>query len=189
MKNMDFAALILSKLYLLAHNPEILQLVVNNRFFLILLVIILLKLKYATYSSMWLSALINIPGTVLHESMHFIVGLLLNASPTSFDLLPKRDECGNYVMGSVGFRNVTFYNALPSALAPLFLLPIGYYLNRWYFQNIDVTLFNYIIYILLQTIIIENAIPSNTDFRVGFSYPAGIVLYGFTAVFALIYIL
>lgn len=92
-------------------------------------------------------------------------------------------------MGSVGFRNITFYNALPAAMAPLLLLPIGYYFNRWYFNNVDITLLNYLGYILLQTVIIENAVPSTTDFKVGFSYPLGLLLYGCILTFAVIYIL
>ena len=185
---MDFARLFFHKIALFLNSTETLSLAVNNRFLLIFLVIVLLKMKYATYSSIWLSALINIPGTILHESMHFIVGLALNAYPTTFDLIPHKDGFGNYVMGSVGFRNVTFYNALPAALAPLFLLPIGFYFNRWYFNNIDITLGNYLLYILLQTVIIENAVPSATDFKVGFSYPAGILLYSAVFVSAVIFI-
>lgn len=185
---MDFIQIMFSKTLLFLNSSQTLEMIVNNRFLMILFVIVLLKFKYAAYSSMWLSALINIPGTLLHESMHYLVGLFLNARPTSFDLIPRRDGFGNYVMGSVGFRNITSYNALPSALAPLFLLPIGFYFNRWYFQNVDITFFNYLLYILGQTIIIENAVPSSTDFRVGFSYPLGLLIYGALTVFILIYV-
>ncbi len=186
---MDFIYLLLHKSNILISNPETLQWIVNNRFFMILFVIILLKFKYATYSSLWLSALINVPGTILHETMHFLVGLFTNARPTSYDLIPKKDGFGNYIMGSVGFRNITSYNAIPSALAPLFLLPIGYWLNIYYFENFNVNIFNYIIYIFIQTIIIENAVPSSTDFKVAFSYPLGILIYGFAAVFSIVYLM
>ena len=186
---MDFIKLLTYKTQMIIGNTEMLEFIVNNRFLLIFLVIVLLKLKYATYSSLWMSSLINIPGTVLHEGMHFLIGLFFNAYPTKFDLWPKKDGFGNYVMGSVGFRNITFYNALPAAMAPLLLLPIGYYFNRWYFNNVDVTLLNYLGYILLQTVIIENAVPSTTDFKVGFSYPLGLLLYGCILTFAVIYIL
>lgn len=185
---MDFALLFWQKVSQFFYSPETLSLVVNNRFLLILLVIVLLKFKYATYSNIWLSALINIPGTILHESMHYIVGLITNARPTSFDLFPRKDGFGNYIMGSVGFMNVTSYNAIPAALAPLLLLPMGFYFNRWYFQFADITLCNYLLYILLQTVIIENAVPSATDFKVGFSFPLGILLYGAIGVLALIYV-
>ena len=75
---------------------------------------------------MWASALVNIPGTILHEMMHYIVGLVLNAHPCNFTIFPRKSPDGYYVMGSVGFRNVTFYNAIPSAMAPLLLLVIGF---------------------------------------------------------------
>ena len=186
---MDFLNLMILKLNNFLSSPQTLDMVVNNRFLMIVLVIVLLKFKYATYSTLWLSALINIPGTILHETMHFLVGLFMNAKPTSYDLVPRKDGYGNYVMGSVGFRNVTYYNAVPSALAPIFLLVIGYYFNRWYFANIDISIYNYMLYILLQTIVIENAVPSSTDFKVAFSYPLGLLLYGFIATFFLVYII
>lgn len=149
----------------------------DNRFYLILLVIILLHLKNATYKSMFMCALINIPGTMLHELMHFLVGLILNAAPCNFTLLPRRGEHG-YVMGSVGFKNVTFYNAVPSALAPLLLLPIGFYANRYLLPMMQPTFVNYILYVLFQTVIIENAMPSSADFRVAKMYFSGILMYG-----------
>ncbi len=183
---MDFLALVFQKLQTFFSDPETLKLYVGNRFIMILLVIVLLKIKYATYSNLYLSALINIPGTLLHELSHFFIGLITNAYPTRFDLLPKKHG-DYYIMGSVGFRNITFYNAIPSALAPLLLLFIGYYFNRWFFTNIPLSYMNYTFYVLLQTIIIENAVPSSTDFKVAFSYPLGLALYGAIAVLAIIY--
>ena len=161
-----------------------LQSFVDNRFYLILLVIMLVHLKNATYKSMFLCALINLPGTILHEFMHFIVGLVLNAKPCNFSILPRRSENG-YVMGSVGFTNITFYNAIPSSLAPLLLLPIGFYLNRYFLPNMAPTFTNYILYVLLQTVIIENALPSSTDIKVAGKYFLGIVIYVALAVFLL----
>lgn len=159
------------------NSYEFLQTFFNNRFYLILLVIVLVHLKNATYRSLFMSALINIPGTLLHELMHFVVGLFLNARPCNFNLIPRRGENGGYVMGSVGFTNVTFYNAVPAALAPLLLLPIGFYINRYLLPLMEPTFVNYTLYVLLQTIIIENAIPSAADFKVAKMYFTGIVMY------------
>ena len=153
----------------------------------ILLVIVLIRIKYTTYSSMWASALVNIPGTILHEMMHYIVGLVLNARPCNFTIFPRKSPDGYYVMGSVGFRNVTFYNAVPSAMAPLLLLVIGFYLNRYYLPLMRPTMLNYVLYVLLQTIIIENAMPSGADFRVAGMYLKGILLYGFLLVALLVF--
>ena len=161
------------------NSPAFLRGFFDNRFYLILLVIILMRVKYTTYNSLWLSSLVNIPGTILHEFMHFFVGLILNARPCNFTIFPRRGEDGSYVMGSVGFRNVTFYNAVPASMAPLLLLPIGFYLNRYFLPTMEPTFVNYVLYVLLQTIIIENAMPSGADFRVARMYISGVLLYGF----------
>lgn len=164
------------------NSPAFLKGFFDNRFYLILLVIILVRFKYTTYHSMWMSSLVNIPGTILHESMHYLVGLVLNARPCNFTIFPRRGEDGNYVMGSVGFRNVTFYNAVPASMAPLLLLPIGFYINRYVLPALPPTFVNYVLYVLLQTIIIENAVPSRADFRVAGMYVVGVVMYAFVGI-------
>ena len=184
---MDFLNLMYRRWIYFSTDPEVLATFFNNRFLLILLVIVLIRIKYTTYSSMWASALVNIPGTILHEMMHYIVGLVLNARPCNFTIFPRKSPDGYYVMGSVGFRNVTFYNAVPSAMAPLFLLVIGFYLNRYYLPLMRPTMLNYVLYVLLQTIIIENAMPSGADFRVAGMYLKGILLYGFLLVALLVF--
>ena len=184
---MDFIYPLFSKIQLFFNDPETLKTFVNNRFLMIFFVIFIVRLKYKTYSSIYLSSLINIPGTLLHESAHFIVGYLLNASPSSFDLFPKR-QGDYYVMGSVSFKNIQFYNAIPASLAPLLLLVIGYYFNRWFFLNVEIGYINYLLYILLQSIIIENSIPSITDFKVAFSYPLGVVFYSALFVLSVIFL-
>ena len=171
---MDFLNLMYRRWIYFSTDPEVLATFFNNRFLLILLVIVLIRIKYTTYSSMWASALVNIPGTILHEMMHYIVGLVLNARPCNFTIFPRKSPDGYYVMGSVGFRNVTFYNAVPSAIAPLLLL-------------VRPTMLNYVLYVLLQTIIIENAMPSGADFRVAGMYLKGILLYGFLLVALLVF--
>ena len=106
----------------------------------------------------------------------------MNARPCNFTLIPRRGEDGGYVMGSVGFTNITFYNAVPAALAPLLLLPIGFYINRYVLPTIEPSFVNYILYMLLQTIIIENAMPSAADFRVARMYFFGVVMYTVLAI-------
>ena len=159
------------------NSPELYYTLVDNRFFLIVLVIVLLRISRVTYRSLWLCALINIPGTLLHELLHLVVGGFMNARPCNFTIIPKRDVSGGYVMGSVGFRNICFYNAIPAALAPLLLLPIGFYINRYVLPLIPMNLTNYILYVLLQTIIVQNAVPSQTDWRIAGMYKRGILLY------------
>jgi hypothetical protein len=55
-----------------------------------------------------------LPGTFLHELSHLIFGILTNAKPNSFSIIPNRMK-----LGSVSFTNITWYNAIPTALAPL----------------------------------------------------------------------
>ena len=105
---MDFISEIIYDFNKMINDPAILMPMVNNRFIMILLVIVLLHLKYKTYNSMWASALVNIPGTLLHEFMHFIVGLVLNAQPSNFCLVPRKNLNGGYVMGSVGLEILLF---------------------------------------------------------------------------------
>lgn len=158
-------------------SQAFLQSVLDNRFYLILMVIFITRFKYATYRSMWMCALVNIPGTLLHETMHAVVGGILNAQPCNFSIFPRRSMDGGYVMGSVAFRNITGYNAVPAALAPLLLLPIGYYIDKLLLPIMPATLGNYFLYVLLQTIIIENAVPSVQDMRVAGHDWLGVILY------------
>jgi hypothetical protein len=55
-----------------------------------------------------------LPGTCLHELCHLFLGVLTNAKPNSFSIIPNRMK-----LGSVSFTNITWYNAIPTALAPL----------------------------------------------------------------------
>ncbi len=167
------------RVLLYLNSPQFVDSFFDNRFYTILSVVLLMRMKYAAYRSMWLSALVNIPGTFLHELMHYAVGLFLNARPCNFTVFPKKDVLrGEYVMGSVGFRNPAFYNAFPASMAPLLLLPLSFYINRYLLPLVPHTVIGYILYVLLQTIIIENAIPSRADFKIAFMYPHGVLLYG-----------
>jgi len=71
-----------------------------------------------------LRAVFVLPGTFVHELLHFGVGLLLNAKPVSFSVWPRRSGPSSWTMGSVGFANVRWYNGAPVGLAPL-LAPVA----------------------------------------------------------------
>ena len=66
---------------------------------------------------------------------------------------------------------------LPVTLAPLLLLPIGYYIDKLLLPLLPATLGNYFLYVLLQTIIIENAVPSVQDMRIAGHDWLGVILY------------
>lgn len=183
---MTYLSLAWSNLWNFINSEETLHFALNNRFFIVLLVLVLSSLRKATYTSMWAASLVNIPGTFLHECAHFFVGFLLNAKPTSFSLLAQKQN-DVYVMGSVGFKNLRFYNAFPSALAPLLLLVLGFWFNQYFFSCVPVNIWTYLGYILLQCIIIENALPSATDFRVAFKFLSGNLFYALLLIAILIF--
>lgn len=69
-------------------------------------------------------AIFVLPGTLIHELLHFVVGLLLNARPVSFSVWPRRSGPSSWTMGSVAFANVRWYNGAAVGLAPL-LAPLA----------------------------------------------------------------
>lgn len=66
-----------------------------------------------------LRAVFVLPGTYIHELLHFLVGFLLNAKPVSFSVWPRRVGSFTWATGSVGFANVRWYNGIAAGLAPL----------------------------------------------------------------------
>ena len=86
------------------NSPVFLRSFFDNRFYLILLVIVLMRFKYTTYRSMWMSALVNIPGTFLHELMHYLVGSFFNARPVNFTIFPQRGPEGRLCHGKRGVQ-------------------------------------------------------------------------------------
>lgn len=64
-------------------------------------------------------AIFVLPGTLIHELLHFGVGLILNAKPVSFSIWPRKSGPSTWTMGSVGFANVRWYNGAAVGLAPL----------------------------------------------------------------------
>lgn len=72
---------------------------------------------------MWPYSLITFPGTLAHELGHWFIAKLFWARPTLPSIWPRRHG-DIWVMGSVQFAP-TIINAIPVALAPLLLLPLG----------------------------------------------------------------
>ncbi len=73
---------------------------------------------------------LHFSGVVAHETLHFLVGLVTLARPTSFSLIP-RAEGGRLILGSVGFVSLNWLNAWLTATAPLLALPIIFGLAAW----------------------------------------------------------
>lgn len=111
-------------------------------------------------------SILSLPGTFVHELLHFAVGTLTNAKPVSFSLLPAMDANRRLVMGSVGFSNLRWYNALPTCLAPLLGLYVTLFVaayrvgNGYVFESADI-----IIWCLLAPQF-SSMWPSLTDWKV-----------------------
>lgn len=113
-------------------------------------------------------AFLSLPGTLLHELMHCIVGGLLGAKPVALDLAPRRVG-DRWILGSVSFARINILNAAPTAFAPLLMLPIA----GWLFQHWMVPVFvagNYAEWVLAGYLVgccVFSCLPSWIDIRLG----------------------
>ncbi len=73
----------------------------------------------------WIYMLSIWPGTVAHETLHYTAGLLAGAKPVAFSVIPRRKLEGGWLLGSVAFARLRWWNSVPVGLAPLALMPAG----------------------------------------------------------------
>jgi hypothetical protein len=127
--------------------------------------------------------LLVLPGTIVHESLHFVTGKLLFAGPRGFTVVPVHHENGT-CYGSVDFDNLNNFNAPPTALAPLLGIPLALYV--WpYLQHAQSTWGKVAIVWALGAVIAQS-LPSETDWEVALKHPVGLVLWaGFLGWFLL----
>ncbi len=143
-------------------------------FISVVLVVLIGRFKHLNCRSLWSAALVNFVGVVLHELAHYLVALLLGGRPTRFSVWPKRSG-GGYLFGQVVCGRVTAFNALPIGLAPLLLLPLAWLLDRHFFHTFRPTPWNYLLYLFLLVILIENALPSSVDWQLVRRFPLGLL--------------
>lgn len=86
---------------------------------------ILLFQRLCVHIGMWTYCLAVLPGTALHEAMHWTVAALLGARPTMPNLVPVRTH-GGWRLGSVRFQ-AGYLRSLPIALAPVALAPLSFW--------------------------------------------------------------
>ncbi|MBF0177426.1 MAG: hypothetical protein HQL63_11360 [Magnetococcales bacterium] len=149
----------------------------DNRFYIIALVLLLARLRRVSFGNRFLVALVNLFGTLLHELAHYLVGLLLLAKPSRISLWPQQTPNG-LTLGSVTFSNLRFFNTIPTALAPMLLFYLAYQVDQRFFSLLPDTTPNFLLYLLSMTLLLENAIPSTTDIKVAFGHIGGVLLYG-----------
>lgn len=109
--------------------------------------------------------LLHWPGTVLHESLHWLVGLVFNAQPSDFTVMPD-----DHSLGSVTFMNIHSLNALPTALAPMLILPTIYLAWPW-LATLQGTPAVLAAWVLASSLI--HSIPSRADIAVAEQHPKG----------------
>ncbi len=105
------------------------------------------------------------PGTLLHEFLHFIAGLLTFGRPTGFSVIPRRVSRG-YALGSVRFAHVRWYNAWLIGLAPLLLLPMALFLLVWRVQGLHGFVLMEIFWAYLLATLIYASMPSWPDIKI-----------------------
>lgn len=132
--------------------------------------------QQAKRSGIFLLAIWNLAGVMLHELAHLLVGILFRAQPTNISLIPRRSGT-RWQLGAVRFARITAVNAVPIAVAPLGLAVVAYLVAcswfTWLHSSLATTLALYVaLFILLY-----NALPSRQDLRVATNWRS-LLLYG-----------
>lgn len=125
--------------------------------------------------SFWLFSLLALPGTFCHETCHWIVGKLLKGCPKHFTVLPRREGHG-FVLGSVAFANLRWYNGFFIGLAPLGLLPLVYGLLLWRLRSHPALDWSEAGIAFLLANLLFAAMPSWQDLRIAARSPIGWLL-------------
>ena len=125
--------------------------------------------------SFWLLSLLALPGTCCHEVCHWVAGRLMNGQPVRFTVIPRREGRG-YVLGSVHFANLRWYNAFFVGLAPLVMLPLAYGLFLWRLGASPVIGWPEAAMVFLLANLVFGSMPSKQDVRIAARSPIGWLL-------------
>lgn len=116
-------------------------------------------------NNFYLISLLTLPGTFMHELMHFMASFFTFGRPIKFSIFPKKSK-GTIVLGSVSSANVTWYNALIISLAPLLLYILAYYMTLS-LASITTPLYYYATIYFIANILFAGT-PSPADWRLAF---------------------
>ena len=131
-------------------------------------VMVCVLVLYFLRSHIIIFSLAAFPGTLLHELLHFIAGLVSFGRPTGFSVIPRRVSRG-YALGSVRFAHVRWYNAWFIGLAPLLLLPMALFLLAWRVQGLHGFVVAEILWAYLLATLIYASLPSWPDIKIAAS--------------------
>jgi hypothetical protein len=163
---------------MIVHDPK------TTHFAGLLLVIFLAAAqeRVGRAGAFWL-ILFALPGTILHEMAHYLVALVTGGSPRGFSIIPRTRAFADgssrrqWVLGSVSLAKAGALSAVPTALAPLGLIVVAWYLYghwfAWFPADTPHTLLLYgVVYLFCYS-----AVPSRADLQVAFSSTPSLVLY------------
>ena len=115
-------------------------------------------------ASAHIRAFLFLPGTIVHEGLHWVAAFLLNGQPASFSIWPRQQENGNWTLGTVSIKNLTWYNGIFIGLAPIMsfcvLLLLSPQYSSWSFSQRDLW------YWVCTSPILLLCLPSWQDFKV-----------------------
>lgn len=117
-------------------------------------------------------SLVVLPVTFCHELCHLGIGTLLGGRPTAFSVLPRREAQG-YVLGSVTFANIRWYNAFFLGTAPLLLLPAAYGLLQWRLRGQPMLGWGEALALYGIANLVYAALPSWQDLKIAARSPVG----------------
>jgi hypothetical protein len=129
--------------------------------------------RYLSSSGSFLAVLYCLPSTFMHETAHFMVALLTGGQPSSFSIWPRRAG-GGWILGSVNTSG-TIISVVPTALAPLGWLVVGYYVMLlWDLRPVWIPGYFLIVILYLCS---AACTPSWQDIKVMFKYPLSLLLW------------
>lgn len=114
--------------------------------------------------------LVLLPGTIVHEGLHWIVGYLTLAGPSRFTVRPT-----DQAYGQVWFSNLNWINTFPTATAPVLSLPAIYLLWPWITSNHEPVAAIAIAWCVTATV--AQCWPSGQDWRLCWQHPVGTMLW------------
>lgn len=123
----------------------------------------------------WGFSLVLLPGTLAHELCHLVVGWALNGQPVNVSLLPHR-QGRSVVLGSVGFRNLKWYNAFFVGTAPVVLAPLAWWLLKPHLGQTFAFGWMNALWLYLIACLVQASLPSGQDLRIAARSPIGWVL-------------
>lgn len=166
----------------------------NSTFFAIFFSAVIATIRAGAKTSIFKMWIIFLVGVFFHELMHFLAGVISFGFPYKLSIIPKKIKGKNgYMMGHVVNYNIKWYNVFIINMAPLALIPIAFYIYKYFFFYVDETVPNFIIWNFLIISLLFSSIPSSIDIKnifignAALNIFAGLIEVGFLMVGLYIY--